>query len=130
MTYRRGHHPHSTRRVCHVGRPRHHGRSRLYVCRGVKRAEHRSRILQFSQVRELQRDANCMAQVLERMRMLSTHRNSFIFNCKGKAIHVTGRRGPQGCETSRLPRFLDNLFKDGGDVRLMHQLPFTPRDAG
>jgi hypothetical protein len=25
---------------------------------------------------------------------------------KGKAIHVTGREGPQGYETSRIPRFL------------------------
>jgi hypothetical protein len=25
---------------------------------------------------------------------------------KGKAIPVTGRGGPQGCETSRLPHFL------------------------
>jgi hypothetical protein len=35
---------------------------------------------------------------------------------KGKAIHVTGRGGPQGCETSRLPDFLYNRFTDGGEV--------------
>jgi hypothetical protein len=33
-------------------------------------------------------------------------------NKKGKVIPVTGRGGPQGCETSRLPHFLDNLLTD------------------
>jgi hypothetical protein len=28
---------------------------------------------------------------------------------KGKTIPVTGRGGPQGCETSRLPHFLENI---------------------
>jgi hypothetical protein len=28
---------------------------------------------------------------------------------KGKVIPVTGRGGPQGCETSRLAHFLDNV---------------------
>jgi hypothetical protein len=35
---------------------------------------------------------------------------------KGKAIPVTGREGPLGCETSRLPHFLDNRLTDGGEV--------------
>jgi hypothetical protein len=29
---------------------------------------------------------------------------------KIKAVPVTGCEGPQGCETSRLPQFLDNWF--------------------
>jgi hypothetical protein len=29
---------------------------------------------------------------------------------------VTGRGGPQVCETSRLPHFLDNGVTDGGEV--------------
>jgi hypothetical protein len=29
---------------------------------------------------------------------------------------VPGRGGPQGCETSRLPQFLDNRLTDGGEV--------------
>jgi hypothetical protein len=33
-----------------------------------------------------------------------------------RAIPVTGRGGPCGCETSRLPHFLYNRFTDGGDV--------------
>jgi hypothetical protein len=47
---------------------------------------------------------------------------------KGKAIPVTGHEGPQGCETSRLPYFLDNWLTDGSKVlSLMRQPPFTPR---
>jgi hypothetical protein len=34
----------------------------------------------------------------------------------GKAVPVTGRGGPQGCETSRLPHFLDSRLIDGGEV--------------
>jgi hypothetical protein len=32
----------------------------------------------------------------------------YIIHSKGKAIPVTGRGGPYGCETSRLPHFLDS----------------------
>jgi hypothetical protein len=47
---------------------------------------------------------------------------------KNKAIPETGHGGPKGCETSRLPHFLDNQLTDGGEaVSLMHQPPFTPR---
>jgi hypothetical protein len=35
---------------------------------------------------------------------------------KGKAIPVTGRGGPLGCETSRLPHFLYNRFTHGGEL--------------
>jgi hypothetical protein len=33
-----------------------------------------------------------------------------------KATPVTGRRGPPGCETSRLSHFLNNRIIDGGEV--------------
>jgi hypothetical protein len=33
-----------------------------------------------------------------------------------KGIPLTGREGPYGCQTSRLPHFLDNQFTDGGEV--------------
>jgi hypothetical protein len=46
-----------------------------------------------------------------------------------KAIPVTGREGPQGCETSRVPHFLDNRLTDGGEVvSLMRWPSFTPRE--
>jgi hypothetical protein len=47
---------------------------------------------------------------------------------KRKAIPVTDRRDPYGCETSKLPHFLDNRLTDGGEVfSLMHWPPLTPR---
>jgi hypothetical protein len=43
---------------------------------------------------------------------------------KGKAIPVTGRGGPWGCETSRLQYFLDNRLTDGDKfVNLTRRLP-------
>jgi hypothetical protein len=36
---------------------------------------------------------------------------------KCKAIPVTGSGVPQGCETSRLPHFLDNQLTEGGEVK-------------
>jgi hypothetical protein len=35
---------------------------------------------------------------------------------KGKAILVAGRDGSQGCETLRLPHFLDNRLTGGSEV--------------
>jgi hypothetical protein len=43
-----------------------------------------------------------------------------------KDIRVTGRGGPLGSETSRLPHFLDNRLTGGGEVvSLTHRPPFT-----
>jgi hypothetical protein len=35
---------------------------------------------------------------------------------KNKAIPVTGRGGPQNCETTKLPHSLDNRLTDGGEL--------------
>jgi hypothetical protein len=54
--------------------------------------------------------------------------SSYWYKVKGKAIHLTGREGPWGCETSRLPHFLENRLTDGGKfVILQRRPPFTPR---
>jgi hypothetical protein len=46
---------------------------------------------------------------------------------KGRAVPVTDRGGPQGCDTSTLPHFLNNRLTDGGEVvSLTRQRPFTP----
>jgi hypothetical protein len=46
---------------------------------------------------------------------------------QGKAIPVIFRGGAWGCETSRLPHFLDNrLTDDRKDVSLKRRPPFTP----
>jgi hypothetical protein len=42
----------------------------------------------------------------------------YLSMVRGKAIPVTGRGDPCGCETSRLPHFLDNRLTDGGEVSL------------
>jgi hypothetical protein len=48
---------------------------------------------------------------------------------KGKAIPVTGHGGPYGCETLRLPHYLDNRLTDDGKVfSLTHRPPFTPQE--
>jgi hypothetical protein len=50
-------------------------------------------------------------------------------NKKDKAILVTGREGPQGYETLRLPHFPDNRLIDGGEaVSHTSQSPFTPQE--
>jgi hypothetical protein len=47
---------------------------------------------------------------------------------KCKAIPVTGRGGPYGCETSRLPHFLYSRLTDGGEAAsFTRRPPFTPR---
>jgi hypothetical protein len=44
-------------------------------------------------------------------------KGSITQRCKvNKAIPVSGRGGPEGCETSRLPHCLDNRFRDGDQV--------------
>jgi hypothetical protein len=49
---------------------------------------------------------------------------------KGEAIPVTGCGGPYGCETSKLPHFLDNRLIDGGKVvSFTRRPPFTPRNT-
>jgi hypothetical protein len=54
---------------------------------------------------------------------------SLTRNKKGKAILVTGREGPLGCETSRIPHFLENRLTDGGEVvNPMRRPPFTPQE--
>jgi hypothetical protein len=45
-----------------------------------------------------------------------------------KATNVTGSAGPQTCETSRLPHYIDNLFTNGCEgATLMHWPEFTSR---
>jgi hypothetical protein len=48
---------------------------------------------------------------------------------KGKTITVAGHGDPYGCETSRLPYFLENRLTDGGEfVSLTRWPPFTPKN--
>jgi hypothetical protein len=57
--------------------------------------------------------------------LFSLHQQMFthLNKSKGKAIPVTGRGGKYGCETSRLPRFLDNLLTDGGEAVSLTRRP-------
>jgi hypothetical protein len=46
----------------------------------------------------------------------------------GKDISVTGRGGPQRCEMSRLPHFLENRLRDGCEADSLAHLPlFTSK---
>jgi hypothetical protein len=57
----------------------------------------------------------------------STFNSVRMVKVKSKAIPVTGRGGPQGCEMSRIPYFLDNRLTDGTEAfNLTNWLPFTP----
>jgi hypothetical protein len=47
---------------------------------------------------------------------------------KDKAVPVTGREGPWGCEKSRLSHLLDSPLTEGGkSVSLTRRPPFTRR---
>jgi hypothetical protein len=62
--------------------------------------------------------------------------DGLIFHCisikiyeNGKAVPVTGRGGPLGCERSRLSHFPDNPLTDGDEVTsLTRRSPFTPQE--
>jgi hypothetical protein len=48
---------------------------------------------------------------------------------KNKDIPVTGRGGPEGSETSRLPHFLDSRLTESGEVvSLTRRPPFAPQE--
>jgi hypothetical protein len=51
-----------------------------------------------------------------------------IPDIKGKAIPLTGREGPYGYKTSRLPHFLDNRLTDGGKVVSPKRRPPLPQN--
>jgi hypothetical protein len=69
----------------------------------------------------------CCAVYIDR-RWRSSAKIVVIVKQKGKADPVTGPEGPLGCKTSRLPHFLRNRLKDGGEaVSLTLRRPFTAR---
>jgi hypothetical protein len=52
------------------------------------------------------------------------------YKIKAKTIPVTRCGGPDRCEKSRLPHFLDNRLTDGGEVfSLTPGPPFTPQEV-
>jgi hypothetical protein len=53
---------------------------------------------------------------VQRWRMNYFRISNQINKGKSKTLLVKGRGGPEGCETSRLPHFLDNRLTDGGEV--------------
>jgi hypothetical protein len=56
-----------------------------------------------------------------------------MFNVKGKkkrgkAVPVTGHEGPQGCETLRLPHFLDSQLTNGREVVSLAPAALYPQE--
>jgi hypothetical protein len=51
--------------------------------------------------------------------------NIYLRYKKGKDISVTGHGGPYGCETSRLPHFLDDRLTGSGEVVSLTCRPAT-----
>jgi hypothetical protein len=68
--------------------------------------------------------------VWEYYEIVATGRASTLyFELKGKGIPITGHEDPWGCETSRLPHFLDNWLIDGSEVVILtHWPPITPHE--
>jgi hypothetical protein len=63
------------------------------------------------------------------MESIEMHSNSKGLRKKVKLFLLTICGSPQGCETSRLPHFLDTRLKDGSEVdSLTHRPPFTPQE--
>jgi hypothetical protein len=61
-------------------------------------------------------------------------RNTKISNTlqikKDKAVPVTGRGGPQVCETSRIPNFLDSRLTDSVELSALHAgIPLLQKDC-
>jgi hypothetical protein len=73
---------------------------------------------------------NCIFKTItKRNRQNSYAIHIFPKQIKSEAISVTKRRGLQGCESSRIPHFVDNRLTDGGEVvSLMRRPSFTPKE--
>jgi hypothetical protein len=57
------------------------------------------------------------------------HSKLTLIDLDSEVIPVTGRRGLYGCETSRIPHFLDNRFTEGGEVvRLTRRPRLIPQE--
>jgi hypothetical protein len=72
-------------------------------------------------------DVDGVSSVTTQRDASGSHQHDATRGFEGKAISVTGRGGPYGCETSRLPHFPDNRLIDGGEVvSLTRRSLFTP----
>jgi hypothetical protein len=59
-----------------------------------------------------------------------TYVSAQIHILKGKAIPVAGHESPYGCETSRIPHFLENRLTNGGEaVSPTRRPPFTHQEV-
>jgi hypothetical protein len=60
------------------------------------------------------------------MLVLITYKENGIYlgrlKVKGKTVLVSDSEGQYGCETSRFPHFLNNVFTDGSEVVSLYAL--------
>jgi hypothetical protein len=81
-----------------------------------------------SVLRVLLIDIICIILLLHADRKHNNNNNNNNNNNKGKAIPVTGRGDPWGCEMLRFPYLLDSRLTDGREVvSLTHQPLFNPK---
>jgi hypothetical protein len=77
----------------------------------------------------LEPSGSAVRELVRKLRVDRTEIVSYyISESRRKVIPVTGHGSPHGCETSRLPHFLDSRLTDSGEVvSLARRPPVTPR---
>jgi hypothetical protein len=70
------------------------------------------------------KSGQAITYTMEGQKEIISHYSYYYYKGKkGKAIPVTVREGPYGCETSRIPHFLNNRLTDGSEAVSLTRRP-------